>query len=434
MNESVRDLSDGTPPNGAAVEPSQAFGREPEDKPRRRPHLGILIAVSALGPMALNIFIPSMPGMQAVFNTDYGTVQLTLTLYLFGVAVSQLFLGPLSDRFGRRPVLLWGVLLFLLGTLLCAFASGIGALIVGRVIQAVGGCAGIVLGRAIVRDTHGREESASMIGYITMAMVVAPMLAPLLGGFTDDLFGWQASFFLTFLVGAVVLLFAWFLLFETHFARNAVTSPLSMVKGFGALLKDAAFTGYAINVSFTTAVFFSFLAGAPYMMIEVMERSSSEYGLYFMLNAISYMTGNFLAGRLSMRVGAERMIFTGSVLALVGVALMTGFALGGAMTPAMLFGPVMFVGLANGLSLPNATASAISLRPDLAGTASGLVGFLQMFVGGLGTLVVGHFQGDSALPMAMVMSAAAILALLGHFLARIALSMRGPASASASGD
>ncbi|WP_420347164.1 multidrug effflux MFS transporter [Pelagibius sp.] len=420
---------------GASSTPSQAMPRTVtgaglQTGAVRRPSLGILIAVTALGPLALNIFIPSMPGMQAVFNTDYGTIQLTLTLYLFGVAVSQLFLGPLSDRFGRRPVLLWGILLFLLGTLLCALAESIAMLIVGRVIQAVGGCAGLVLGRAIVRDTHDRSESASMIGYITMAMVVAPMVAPLLGGFTDDLFGWRASFFLVLLVGAVVLALAWFLLIETHFDRDAVAGPASMIRGFGTLLRDTAFTGYAINVSFTTAVFFAFLAGAPYMMIEVMGRPPSEYGLYFMLNAASYMTGNFLAGRLSTKVGPERMTLAGSALALMGVALLTGLALSGEMTPLMLFGPVMFIGLANGLSLPNATASAISVRPDLAGTASGLLGFLQMMVGGVATLVVGHLQSDTATPMVAVMTAAAVIAFLGYFLAKIALAARPAATVS----
>ncbi|NIA69194.1 multidrug effflux MFS transporter [Pelagibius litoralis] len=430
MSETVRDGNGPQQLGGQGVAPRASGGVA-----RRRPPLAVLIAVTALGPMALNIFIPSMPGLQAVFATDYGTIQLTLTLYLFGVAVSQLFLGPLSDRFGRRPVLLLGMLLFLFGTLLCAFAGSIAALIVGRVIQAVGGCAGLVLGRAIVRDTHSREESASMIGYITMAMVIAPMVAPLLGGITDDLFGWQASFFLVFAVGAAVLLLAWHLLFETHFDRQAIAGPLSMISGFGSLLKDAAFTGYAINISFTTAVFFAFLAGAPFIMLEVMDRTATEYGLYFMLNAISYMLGNFLSGRLSTQIGAERMIFAGSAIALLGVALLTGLALSGEMTPIMLFGPVMLVGLANGLSLPNATASAISVRPDLAGTASGLTGFLQMTVGGLATLLVGHFQGESSImPMVMVMSGAAVIAFLGHFLARAALALRAGTSLSPGAD
>src|SRR5690606_20851902 len=168
---------------------------------QRRPSLAILIAVTALGPMALNIFIPAMPGMTAVFGVDYGTIQLTLTLYLVGLAVAQLFMGPLSDRFGRRPVLLGGIGLFLAGSLAAALAPSIEALIVARIVQAVGGCAGIVLGRAIVRDTHSREASASMIGYITMVMVVAPMLAPLIGGYLDSWFGWRATFITVLAVG-----------------------------------------------------------------------------------------------------------------------------------------------------------------------------------------------------------------------------------------
>lgn len=430
MSDSAENLHKEALPEEATASPQTASATA-AGRLRRGPPLGILIAVTALGPLALNIFMPSMPGMQAVFNTDMATIQFTLSLYLFGVAISQLFMGPLSDRFGRRPVLLWGIVLFLLGTLLCAFAGTIGELIFGRVIQAVGGCAGLVLGRAIVRDTYGREESASMIGYITMAMVVAPMVAPTLGGLTDDLLGWQASFYLVFLVGVVVLAFTWRLLVETHFDRSVVAGPLSMIRGFGSLLKDAAFAGYAINISFTTAVFFSFLAGAPFIMIEIMGRPPSEYGLYFLLNGAAYMTGNYLSGRLSKSVGTERMVFAGSVIALLGVALLTGFALSGAMNPIMLFGPVMLVGLANGLSLPNATAAAISIRPELAGTASGLTGFLQMMVGALASFIVGQVQTDSALPMVVVMTAAAIIAFLGYLLARAALTFRTAASAPA---
>ena len=396
--------------------------------------MGILIAVTAIGPLALNIFIPAMPGMVAVFDTDYGTIQFTLTLYLFGVAISQLFMGPLSDRFGRRPVLLGGILVFLIGSLMAAMASTISLLIAGRIVQAVGGCAGLVLGRAIVRDTHSREESASMIGYITMAMVVAPMIAPLLGGYLDHWFGWRATFFAVLGVGVVVLAFAWPMLHETHHQRHSGGGTLAMLQGFPVLLRDAAFTGYVINVACTTAVFFAFLAGAPYIMIEIMDRPSSEYGLYFMLNAASYMTGNFLSGRLATRIGPDRMVLTGSLAALLGAALLTAIALSTELTPLGLFGPVMLVGLGNGLSLPSATASAISLRPDLAGTASGLTGFLQMMAGALVALLVGWLQDDTAFPMVTVMSSAAVLAFLGYMLARSALALRAAPLAAPEGD
>ena len=400
----------------------------------RRPSLGILIAVTALGPMALNIFIPSMPGMVVVFGTDYGTIQLTLTLYLFGVAIAQLFMGPLSDRFGRRPVLLAGIGLFLAGSLAAALAQSVEMLIAARIVQAVGGCAGLVLGRAIVRDTHDREESASMIGYITMAMVVAPMIAPLLGGYLDHWFGWRATFFTVLGVGVIVLGLACLLLHETHHDRHLGDGPLAMLRGFPLLLRDGAFAGYALNVSFTTAVFFAFLAGAPYIMIEIMDRPTNEYGLYFMFMATSYMAGNFLSGRLSTRIGADRMILSGSLLALASVGLLTTVALTTEMTPLFLFAPVMLGGLGNGLSLPSATASAISLRPELAGTASGLTGFLQMMVGALATLLVGKLQDDTVFPMVAVMSSAAIIAFLGYGLARATLATRAAAAASPGDD
>lgn len=426
MGASAQSSPDSASPDSA----SRDAASRPSGAPRS-PSLGILIAVTALGPLALNIFIPAMPGMTDVFGVDYGTIQLTLTLYLVGLAVAQLFMGPLSDRFGRRPVLLGGIGLFLAGSLAAALAQSIEALIVARVVQAVGGCAGIVLGRAIVRDTHSREESASMIGYITMVMVVAPMLAPLIGGYLDSWFGWRATFFAVLGIGAVVLALACILLHETHHHRTLGEGPLAMLRGFGLLLRDPAFAGYSVNVAFTSAVFFAFLAGAPYIMVELLQRPSSEYGLYFMMNAFSYMAGNFASGRLATRVGPDRMILTGSALAIAGVGLLTALALTVPLVPLIIFAPVMLVGIANGLSLPSATASAISLRPELAGTASGLVGFLQMMIGSLATLVVGWLQDDSALPMAWVMSSAALIAFLGYCLARAALALRAPAAAAA---
>ena len=416
------------PPNDSA-----SGGPARTSLPGRRLMLANLIAVTALGPLALNIFIPSMPGMAAVFDTDYGTIQLTLTLYLVGVAVAQLFMGPLSDRFGRRPVLLAGVMVFLAGSLTAALADTLALLIAGRMIQAVGGCAGLVLGRAIVRDTHSREESASMIGYITMAMVVAPMVAPYIGGHLDEWFGWRASFFLVLGIGAVVLAFTWALLSETHHERHAA-SALAVLRGFPILLRDPAFAGYATNIACTTAVFFAFLAGAPYIMVEIFDRPPSEYGEYFMLNALAYMTGNFLSGRLATSIGAERMVFAGSLFAVAGAAIMTLLALTTEMSPLRLFLPIMLVGLANGLSLPSATAAAISLRPDLAGTASGLTGFLQMAAGALVTLLVGQLQDDTVFPMIGVMSAAALIAMLGFLLARLATRRRTAAALASQGE
>jgi len=254
-----------------------------------------------------------------------------------------------------------------------------------------------------------------------MAMVVAPMIAPLLGGHLDQWFGWRWIFFSVAGAGVLALGFAWMLLHETHHQRHTAPGVLTMLRGFPILLRDRSFNGYALNVSFTTAVFFSFLAGAPYIMVELMGRPSSDYGNYFVLIASCYMVGNFCSGRLATRVGPERMVLTGSLTALAGTILLTAIALGTEMTPLALFGPVMLVGLGNGLSMPSATAAAISRRPDLAGTASGLLGFTQMTVGALVTLLVGWLQDDTVFPMVTVMVASAVIAFLGCLLARTPL-------------
>lgn len=384
----------------------------------RRPGLAILIAITAVGPLALNIFIPSMPGLQKVFDADYGTIQLSLSLYLIGIAVAQLFYGPLSDRFGRRPALLGGMTLFLLGSLACLLAPSIGMLIAGRVLQAVGACAGMVLARAIIRDLYDRAEAASRLGYVMMAMVVAPMLAPSIGGLLDVWFGWRASFAFVALCGIAVLGAALVALHETNPARQAGGHSASFLMGFLRLLRMPAFNGYAWQGAFTSGVFFSFLGGAPYVMVELLGRTPAEYGLWFISLSAMYMFGNFLAGRFSARVGSDRMIWYGVALGLVGTSVLTLSVLAGAVSPVFLFGGMSIVSVGNGLSLPNGMAGAISVAPKMAGAASGLAGFLQMGVGAGLSYLAGMLLHDSALPLALVMLAAALAAIAAHALGR----------------
>lgn len=382
-----------------------------------RPPLLLLIAVAGIGPLALNIFIPSMPGMTRVFGVSYGTVQLTLTLYLIGVAVAQLFIGALSDKHGRRPVLLVGLILFVLGSGICAAAGTIEMLIAGRIVQAVGGSTGLVLSRAIARDINDHAGATRMVAYITMAMVVAPMLGPAIGGYLEDAFGWWSGFVLVGLLGVVVLLAAVRWLVETHHERRPMPGLSGMLADYATLMRSPCFVGYALNATFSTGVFFSFLAGAPYIMVELLGRSPSEYGLYFMLVSGGYMLGNFTAARLSMRIGTDRMVIYGSALALLGTTLLWVIASGSQPPPLAFFGPTALIGFSNGLSLPNSMVGAVSVDPKLAGTASGLAGFIQMAIGALGTLVVGHLQGETQFPMLTVMTTSAVLAVLAFLLA-----------------
>ncbi len=395
----------------------------------KQPPIAMLVAVSAVGPLALNIFMPSMPSLPAVFGTDYGTVQLTLGLYLVGLAVGQLAYGPLSDRFGRRPLLLGGLGLFLVGSLAGMLATSIEMVIVGRAVQAIGGCSGLVLARAIVRDLFDRERSASVISYITAAMVMAPMVAPLIGGYLDGWLGWRSTFVFVGSFGLMVTVFAVLLLHESN--RNPL--PLPGLRGFlgsyVALLRSPVFRGYAISTTFASASFFAFLGGAPYVVIELMGRPPSEYGWYFALSAIGYMGGNLISGRLSMRVGIDRMIGIGLALNLAGGLLMLVLWAAGSMVPIALFAPMMISAIGNGLNIPNGSAGAISVDPLRAGAASGLCGFVQMAVGAGASALAGHLIVDSQLPLALIMTGATLIGFV--FYARLLVANRRQAAVDA---
>ncbi|MCP5371381.1 MAG: multidrug effflux MFS transporter [Hyphomicrobiales bacterium] len=382
--------------------------------------LALLISVTAIGPMALNIYLPSMPGLQRVFDVDYAVVQLTLTLYLIGLAAAQLVYGPLSDRLGRRPVLLAGLSLSLVGTLSCLVAPSIAWLIVGRLVQAVGACAGMVLARAMIRDLFPRERAASVMGYVTMAMVVAPMVAPTIGGYLDEFLGWRASFVFVAAATVAVIAAAAALLPETHGGRPGQaggSGPLEILRAWD-LMANPAFRRYALQVGFTTSVFFSFVGGAPYIMVELMGQPPSRYGLYVIMVAAMYMTGNFTTGRVAVRVGPDRMIAWGTSLSLLGTVLLVAVYAAGVLMPVTLFACMAVVALGNGMSIPNGVAGAISVDPHRAGAASGLAGFLQMSVGAGATALIGLLLADSAMPLVALMLLGAVGGSAVHNLGR----------------
>jgi len=369
--------------------------------------LALLMAMTAIGPATLNILVPALPGLVLVLATDSDTVQLTLSLYLISIATAQLLLGPLSDRFGRRPVVLTGLTLNMLASLAAIAANSIDALIAARVAQAAGAATGIVMGRAIIRDLYERDRAASMIGLVTTAMVIAPMISPLIGGILDTLFGWQAIFLFIALMSGLVLLWAVPVLPETR--------PASMAESRGrlwpetrALLGNARFHAYVLAGALGSAPFFTFLGGGPHVTVTLMGRTSAEYGLWFAVASFGYMTGNFTASRLSQRVGVNVMIAGGVVAELIGTgltcALVTAMPDGG---PATVFLPQLIISYGNGVLLPNAIAGAVSVRPQAAGTAAGMTGFTQMATGAAATQLVSLLLVDAttAMPMAWMMLA-----------------------------
>lgn len=376
--------------------------------------LALLTAMTAVGPVTLNILVPALPSLVLVLHTDMDTVQLTLSLYLISIAISQLLLGPLSDRFGRRPVVLAGLALNLLASLAAVAAASIGALIVTRVLQAAGAATGIVMGRTIIRDLYERDRAASMIGVVTTAMVVAPMVAPLIGGILDTLFGWESIFLFVAALSALVLLWAVPALPETRPAGPTGSSGLFWPET-RALFGSPKFHAYVLAGAFGSAPFFTFLGGSPHVAVTLMNISSAEYGLWFVLNSFGYMIGNFTTSRLSQRFGVDAMIAGGIAVQLVGTgitcALIAAYPDGG---PAPVFLPQCVISFGIGVVLPNAIAGAVSVRPTAAGTAAGVAGFAQMALGALLTqfvtaLLVG---ATTAMPMAALMLAEVVATAL----------------------
>lgn len=378
-----------------------------------RPSFAILVVISAIGPLALNLLVPSMPGLEKSFGVPYGTVQLTLTLYLIGMAVCQLIYGPASDKFGRRPLLLAGLSLFFIASVLAAIAPTIEALIAARLIQAIGGSAGIVLARAMVRDVFSREKSASVISYITMAFVVAPMIAPVLGGLLEQYAGWRTGFWLLAAIGASVLGAAWITLPETHTDR--AEGSQNFFRNAGKLFAIPRFRGYAFTLAFTSTVFFAFLGGAPHIMVDVLKRTPLEYGLWFSSISAAYMAGNFLSGHYTQKVGIDRMIMAGCIVTICGGVLCLAAAITGLLSPPTLFVPMALAAFGNGLTIPNGTAGAISVDPRLTGAAAGWSGFTQMACGAAASQLVGSLQTAWPFAVFWFMAVASILAWFTHW-------------------
>jgi len=344
-------------------------------QPKRFPSIATLALAAAIGPLTMNLYLPSLPGITEYFQTSAATGQLSLSAYLLASAVMQLFIGPLSDKYGRRPIMLIFLFFMLGATLVCIFAPTIEIFLLGRVLQS-SAAVGMVLSRAIVRDLVGRDEAASMIGYVTMGMTLAPMLAPVIGGVLEELYGWQASFWLLFAFTAFAICILWFDLNETNDSRGG--SMRDQFEAWPELFKSHRFWGYSSCCALSSGAFFVFLGGAPLMAVEYYGLRPSYFGLYFFFIAMGYMIGNFIAGRFSVRVGINRMIMLGNIMILMGLccALATTWAFP---TSALAFFlPMFFIGFGNGITLPNANAGIVSVRPAIAGAASGLGASLQI--------------------------------------------------------
>src|SRR5262245_17276213 len=388
----------------------------------RLPPLWLLAAASWVGPYALHSIIPSIPRFAEDFGTGTGAAQATLTAYLVGISLGQLIYGPVSDRIGRRPAMLAGLALFAAATLGCALAPSLEALIALRLLQGAAGCAGQVLGRAIIRDCRPRDESASLIGYLTVMMALGSSFAPLAGGLIDAAFGWRANFAALAAAAVLFAVYAWRRLNETRPPMPTATGlgPTALLAGCGVLLRSRAFLGYALSAAFAQATWFGFISGAPHVLHAILGRPLTDYGLWILSCAAGYVVGNFCAGRYSVRFGGTRMMIIGQAIALVGAALQVALCASGVLSGLALFAPMTVIVLAQGLFLPNANAGAVSVRPEYAGAASGLLGFLQMALGAVATLATGAWLGASEAPLIALTAGCSLASALALLLTRAA--------------
>lgn len=364
------------------------------------PHVITLVLIAAVNALSMNIFLPSLPQMTDWFETDYAVMQLSVSLFLGINAALQMVVGPISDWFGRRPVLIGSFIIFMLATLGCLFAPTIEIFLIFRMCQAVV-AAGMVLSRAIVRDVVPMNQAASMIGYVSMGMALVPMVAPILGGFLDEQFGWKANFWAMMLFGALVLYLTVTDLGETMGARQP--SFRRQFAGYPALLTSYRFWGYALSAGFASGSFFAYLGGAPKLALESFRLSPSQMGLFFGAPAVGYMVGNGLSGRFSARWGINRMILWGMILTSAGlITQLTLYLLG--LAPAVVFFCFFaFLGLGNGMVMPNANAGVISLRPELAGSASGLGGAIMIGSGAALSAFAGWLMGGATSPVPLLL-------------------------------
>ena len=371
----------------------------------------LLAATSALGPAAMQILLPAIPVIRETFVVSTEVAQLTLSLSMLAIALGTLFYGPMSDKYGRKPVMLAGLLITLLGSVLCYMAHSIEMLILSRFVQAFGGAVGLVLARAIVRDVYGAEEAARVIATLVMVMVVMPMLSPALGGELMLLFGWESVFVVIAMMTLIMFLLLSRKLPETLSEPVPFEGVVSMLANYARLFRSRVFCGYAFCVTFVSVVFFSFIAAAPEIMVSVLNRPPNEYGYYFIMVPAGFMAGNNVARYFSRSYSMNRLISFGASVSVAGILLTILLQWSGLHHPLALFAPVALAIFGNGITLPNAQAAAINEFPKYAGSASGLTGFLQMAFSAVAAQLVAIIYNGTVYPLLVLMLVASLASM-----------------------
>lgn len=350
----------------------------------------LLAMITAIQPLSTDMYLPSLLSIGDYFNTDMSKVQFTLTAFMIGFATGQIFYGPFADKYGRRPVLLISLAIYIAGTLTCLFAQNIETLIFGRFMQAVGGCGPVVLGRAIVRDILKGAEAGKMLASMGFIMGFVPLIAPIIGGLIETYFGWRGHFYIFFIAGCWIACLIIFLLPETvNQKTTAKLTPRTFVKIYDGLLSSKIFRFFAMRNAFAYGGLFAFITGSSYYIQTRFELTPKLFGFAFAFVVLGYLTGTLLSARYGGRLGSYKMIFVGACFQLVGGLGMIGLHVIGAFHVVQIVVPMYLYLLGNGIIMPQSQAGSMHDFPHKAGAASSLAGVMQVGAGAIVGTIVG---------------------------------------------
>jgi DHA1 family bicyclomycin/chloramphenicol resistance-like MFS transporter len=387
-----------------------------------------LASISLIGPLAVHIFMPVIPAVKVALGLSDAMAQFTFSISLFSMAFATLVYGSLSDHYGRRPVLLSGLALFLIGSAISAAANSVLTLVLGRVVQAVGAGCGVTLVRAIAQDVYGPARLVKAIAYLTMFYTIGPMISPMVGGILIDAFGWRSVFGFALVLGSVIALGAYVAVFETRPPSPANRGGGNVLRNYFDLFRHPRFTAFVLQTGFCTGSFLAAATAASSLMKEMLDRPSTEFGIYFLLFPFGFLSGNFIVSRIGSRVANETMVFAGSLLLIGSVATQSSLLLSGHVTPLTLFVPGFFITMSQGISLSYAQAGAMATSPKIAGTAAGVGVFVQNFLGAVFAQLYGLLADGTTGPLVETTAISALLGLVAGTLPFLMARRVRPAS------
>ncbi len=381
----------------------------------RIPGRGFALALgltALITPLAVHLFFPVIPAVKVALGLSDAYAYLTFSIALFGMAFATLFYGSLSDRYGRRPVLLSGLALFLVGSAVSAMAETAITLVIGRLVQAIGAGCALALVRAIARDAYSAENLVKAIAYLTMFGTLGPMVSPFIGGVLTDMFGWRSVFSFALLAGGAIMLTAYLVIYETHPAASRIKSDVSIAQSYAALFRRLRFNAFVLQSGFMTAAFMVMASASASLMTELLHRPATEFGLYFMMFPIGFFTGNFIASRVGNRVAGETMILIGSLLGMATVTAQAIVLSHGTLTPLAFFIPGFFITMSQGIGMSYSQVGAMAEIPRFAGTAAGVGVFMQNFGAAVFSQLYGLLADGTPMPMSRIALFCAVMTLI----------------------